>query len=154
MTDLLIPVKTCELQPGFFKLPERLTLASSHSIDRLPLKQLRDDLKQMKVAGRVTLDAVYPCARDHLSFPELLAEGLEPHKVQEVWFWGADRKNHVVDITETFALKTAALACHESQLQGHKAGDMEAWLRKVGEEKAGGKPFDLGEGFHREIMPP
>src|SRR5215475_7543872 len=42
-------------------------------------------------AGIVTQDAVYPYARDHLHFPEhVTREGLEPHKVRELWFWGAD----------------------------------------------------------------
>ena len=34
--------------------------------------------------GRVTLDAVYPYARDHLAYPEHLEDGLEPHKVREL----------------------------------------------------------------------
>jgi len=37
-------------------------------------------------AGEAALSAVFPSARDHLTFPELLAdEGLETHKVREVW---------------------------------------------------------------------
>ena len=42
------------------------------------------------VAGRVTLDAVFPYARDHLAYPEHLREGLEPHKVREVYLWGSE----------------------------------------------------------------
>ena len=41
-----------------------------------------------RITGQVVLDAVFPYARDHLSYPELLDEGLEPHKVHEVWLWG------------------------------------------------------------------
>ena len=36
-------------------------------------------------AGEATLSAVFPSARDHLTFPELLEEGFEPHKVKQVW---------------------------------------------------------------------
>nr|MBC8452985.1 PIG-L family deacetylase [Chloroflexota bacterium] len=37
-------------------------------------------------AGEAALSAVFPSARDHLTFPELFYdEGLEPHKVREVW---------------------------------------------------------------------
>ena len=36
-------------------------------------------------AGRLALDAVYPYARDRMHFPELLAEGFEPHKVRSVY---------------------------------------------------------------------
>ncbi|HUG15836.1 MAG TPA: PIG-L family deacetylase, partial [Thermomicrobiales bacterium] len=35
--------------------------------------------------GEATLAALFPSARDRLTFPELLAEGLEPHKVNEVY---------------------------------------------------------------------
>nr|MBA2448532.1 PIG-L family deacetylase [Chloroflexota bacterium] len=38
-----------------------------------------------RAAGDATLDAVYPSARDPHVFPDLLAEGLEPHKVREVY---------------------------------------------------------------------
>jgi LmbE family N-acetylglucosaminyl deacetylase len=37
-----------------------------------------------RTTARVVLDCVYPLARDHLSFPELLPDH-EPHKVREVY---------------------------------------------------------------------
>ena len=36
------------------------------------------------VTGRVALDAVFPYARDYLAYPDLIDEGLEPHKTLEV----------------------------------------------------------------------
>jgi len=36
-------------------------------------------------AGEAALSAAFPAARDRLTFPELLEEGLEPHHVREVW---------------------------------------------------------------------
>ncbi len=68
-------------------------------------------------AGRLALDAVYPYARDRLHFPELLAEGLAPHKVREVYLIGHPEPDVVVDITETMERKLAALRCHSSQLR-------------------------------------
>jgi LmbE family N-acetylglucosaminyl deacetylase len=112
------------------------------------------DHRDHRVVGRATLDAVYPCARDHLAFPDLLEEGLEPHNVREVWFWGSDHENHFIDITGTFALKVAAMNRHESQMQAFTEHEMEAWLRAVAEEKARGRPYLLAEAFHREILPP
>ena len=47
------------------------------------------------VTGRVTLDAVFPYARDHLAFPQHLEEGLEPHKVREVYLWSSEEPGHV-----------------------------------------------------------
>ena len=41
--------------------------------------------RDSRIAGQVTLDAVFPCARDHLHFEELWRdEGLEPHKTGTV----------------------------------------------------------------------
>ncbi len=68
-----------------------------------------------RVAGQATLDAVYPQARDHLSYPELLEEGLEPHKVAHVLLTNFEKQNCFVDISETFDLKLAAIDCHISQ---------------------------------------
>jgi len=112
------------------------------------------DHRDHRVVGRVTLDAVYPFARDHLSYPGLLGEGHEPHTVREVWCWGSEHENHHVDITATFARKVEALRCHASQLTGALGEGMEDWLRAVAREKAHGQPCELAEAFHREIMPP
>ncbi|MEE8362670.1 MAG: PIG-L deacetylase family protein [Dehalococcoidia bacterium] len=68
------------------------------------------------VAGRVTLDAVFPYARDHLAYPEHLAEGLEPHRVREVYLFRAEEPDTYVDVTDWFEIRTRALACHVSQV--------------------------------------
>jgi LmbE family N-acetylglucosaminyl deacetylase len=69
------------------------------------------------ICGRVTLDAVFPYARDHLAYPEHLQQGLEPHKVQEIYLWGSEEPDTFLDITETFSTKMAALYCHASQMK-------------------------------------
>ena len=68
-------------------------------------------------AGRLALDAVYPYARDRLHFPELLAEGWQPHKVREVYLMGYTESDVVVDITATMERKLTALRCHASQVK-------------------------------------
>ena len=68
------------------------------------------------VTGRVTLDAVFPYSRDHLAFPQHLEEGLEPHKVREVYLWSAEEPDTFLDITDTFDVKMKALYCHVSQV--------------------------------------
>jgi LmbE family N-acetylglucosaminyl deacetylase len=68
-------------------------------------------------AGRLALDAVYPYARDRMHFPELLAEGFQPHKVREVYLMGHAEPDVVLDITETMDRKLEALRCHASQLR-------------------------------------
>jgi LmbE family N-acetylglucosaminyl deacetylase len=103
-----------------------------------------------RIAGQVTIDAVFPYARDHLSFPELLEEGLQPHKVKEMLFWASENINYLSDITATFDLKLAALRCHESQVKSMKVSDLKDWLKKRCKDLAEGEDFDLAEAFHRE----
>lgn len=69
-----------------------------------------------RAAGQATLDAVYPLARDPLTFPELLAEGLEPHITDTVLLTNFSKHNCYVDITGTFETKIEALAAHASQM--------------------------------------
>ncbi|MGE3540124.1 MAG: PIG-L deacetylase family protein [Candidatus Tectimicrobiota bacterium] len=73
------------------------------------------------VCGRVTLDAVFPYARDHLSYPEHVQEGLEPHSVQEVYLWSSEEPDTFLDISETFSIKLDALYCHASQMKRSRA---------------------------------
>lgn len=69
------------------------------------------------ICGRVTLDAVFPYARDHLAYPEHLQAGLEPHHVREVYLWRSEEPDAFLDITATFSLKMDALYCHASQMK-------------------------------------
>jgi LmbE family N-acetylglucosaminyl deacetylase len=106
-----------------------------------------------RVIGQVTLDAVYPFARDHLAYPDLLDEGFNPHKVRELYFWGADNPNFRSDITDTFKKKVAALRCHESQVREMNKPDIEVWLREFCRKMAEGEEFKLGEAFYRIEIP-
>ena len=103
-----------------------------------------------RIAGQVTIDAVFPYARDHLAYPDLLEEDLQPHKVKEMLFWASEDINYLSDITETFDLKLEALRCHESQVKSMKVSDLENWLRQRCSDLAEGEDFDLAEAFHRE----
>ena len=101
-----------------------------------------------RITGTVTLDAIFPYARDHLSYPEHIAEGLAPHRVKEVYLWGAEEPDTYIDITETFDIKMAALNCHASQVGQY----MELLAQRVREraEKMGQKEgFPLAEAFRR-----
>lgn len=102
-----------------------------------------------RIAAQVTLDAIFPYARDHLAYPDLLEEGLSPHKVKEAWFWATEDPNYRSDITETFDIKLAALRCHKSQIGYDLAPDLEKWLRRRAKEMAKGENFELAEAFHR-----
>jgi LmbE family N-acetylglucosaminyl deacetylase len=106
-----------------------------------------------RIAGQVVLDAVFPYARDHLAYPDMLAEGLEPHKVQELLFWAAEDVNYRSDISATFALKLAALRCHASQVRELGVSNLEDWLRQRCRSMAEGESFELAESFHRVELP-
>jgi len=102
-----------------------------------------------RIAGQVVLDAIFPYARDRLAYPDLLEEGLQPHKVEEALLWGTEDSNYRSDITDTFDIKVAALRCHKSQVGGHPFSDMEKWLREWAKTMAEGEDFELAEAFHR-----
>ncbi len=68
-----------------------------------------------RATGLATVDAVYPAARDRLNFPDQVAAGHAPHKVRELYLWGANEPNFEVDITAVLDQKIAALAAHDSQ---------------------------------------
>jgi LmbE family N-acetylglucosaminyl deacetylase len=66
--------------------------------------------------GEAVTCAVYPDARNPFAHPELLAEGLEPHVVPELWLMAGPRSDVVVDTSAVIERKIAALTCHASQI--------------------------------------
>ena len=67
--------------------------------------------------GEAALAAVFPTARDRLTFPELLDEGLQPHKVREVWIVGGlDGSDYFVDVDGHLDTAITALKAHKSQV--------------------------------------
>jgi LmbE family N-acetylglucosaminyl deacetylase len=106
-------------------------------------------------AGIVATDAVYPYARDHLHFAEhITRDGLEPHKVRELWYWGMDEPNVIVDVTDSIERQIAALVRHESQMPGFNvpAGEtIGARVKKNAAALADGYGFQYGAAFRRLI---
>ena len=102
-----------------------------------------------RITGQVTLDAVFPYARDHLSYPDLMKEGFHPHKVREILFWASEDVNYRSNITATFHLKLAALRCHKSQVGHIPTQELEERLRQRHKTMAEGEDFHLAEAFHR-----
>ena len=104
-----------------------------------------------RATGDVVLDCVYPLARDHLSFPELGARGLEPHKVREVYMMWQEDSDTVIDISDTLDLKLKALACHRSQFD-----DFARWevrIRERSAELGKAKGYQYAETFRRIAIP-
>jgi LmbE family N-acetylglucosaminyl deacetylase len=122
-----------------------------HDPYRIKGFQHRDHRK----AGLTTTDAVYPFARDHLHFAEHITnEGLEPHKVRELWYWGADEPEIIVDVSESIDRQIAALVRHESQVPGFNVPPGEtigARVKKNAAELARPYSFQYGAAFRRLI---
>ena len=86
-----------------------------------------------RVAADVTLDAVFPSAETRLIFPELLDEGLEPHKVPAVFIHGSTRPDTFIDISAVLDVKLAALKEHRTQMGSWDPTQMiTAWAREQG----------------------
>lgn len=104
-----------------------------------------------RAAAEAAMDAVYPMARDRSIFPNHLAEGLETHITDELWFASFEGKgDHIVDITETFAKKTEALSRHKSQHD-----DFSEALRAIERHArtlAEGEDFEYAESFKRLVF--
>lgn len=69
-----------------------------------------------RAAGEAVLAAIFPAARNRMYFPELLAEGLEPHTVREIYMAGAQTPDVAIDVTAQMPKKIAALKAHASQV--------------------------------------
>lgn len=60
-----------------------------------------------------TYDAV-TFSQHHLDFPDQIQRGLEPHLVDEIWFFNTPNPNHTVDVTETIQTKNRAIAAYKT----------------------------------------
>lgn len=82
--------------------------------------------------GHVVLNAVTTTAGNRMFFPELLAEGLAPHKCKDLWMTSAVGPNRCVDITPYMQLKIDALCCHQMQVPDPQALDVR--LRRLNQD--------------------
>ena len=96
-------------------------------------------------SGEAALSAVFPSSRDRLTFPELLREGLEPHKVKEVWImFHGDTADKFVDVSAYMDTAVDALKAHQTQVSEEDAEvDMRQWRNSTG-KKVG---FEFAEAF-------
>ena len=99
-------------------------------------------------AGEAALAAVFPTARDHMTFPELLEEGFEPHKVAEVWIMNHPEPDHWVDVTDHVETGARALAAHVSQVGGPVEETIEM-MKRWRWKRAIGTGLQYAEGYRR-----
>ena len=116
----------------------------------LRTKNLYASHRDHRTVGSVALDCIYPLARDHMAFAELMPE-YEPHKVREVHLMQWDDADLVVDIAEVMDLKLKALACHQSQFQDFPG--LEERVRERAAALGKAKGYAFAEAFDRIVMP-
>ena len=106
--------------------------------------------RDSRIAGQVALDAVFPCARDHLHFEELWRdEGLEPHKTGTVLFWGTETPDTFIDIGSSLSSKTLAVKANKSRLAGRTEEEIDDFIHQQAKEGAGDSGATYGEAFRR-----
>lgn len=87
-----------------------------------------------RAAGIAAVDAVYPAARNPMSFPWLARAGLAPHDVRRLYLFWSNRPTAHVDVSATIGRKVDALRAHTSQIRQPEAldGRMRAWAAEEG----------------------
>lgn len=88
-----------------------------------------------RAAGEAATYAVFPSSETRPIFPELLAEGLEPHKVSELYLTLTTQPTHYVAVGDVLADKLAALRCHVTQIGAGDAAENGAlkWISALDE---------------------
>jgi LmbE family N-acetylglucosaminyl deacetylase len=98
-----------------------------------------------RAVGLSAHDAAYPSARDPHAFPDQLAEGLEPHKAGEVWYFNSEFPDLIVDISSTMDRKVESLKAHFTQVGA--SADVFDRVRDRSRELAKEQPFEFAECF-------
>ncbi len=104
-----------------------------------------------RMSGHLAIDSVFTYAWSPLHFPEQITEeGLEPHRVTELYLWGSERPDTFVDITDTVDLKAEALTKHASQMGSRDVDAMRERIRSHSLRRAelAGLPYPA-EAFRR-----
>jgi LmbE family N-acetylglucosaminyl deacetylase len=99
-------------------------------------------------AGQAALAAIYPMSQNPWDYPELLDEGLRPHKISEIYIMGAPNVNHFVDVSDVMEIKIEALLCHASQFIG-RTDEMVKIVRTRVAELGNKYGVAFAEEFHR-----
>ncbi len=104
-----------------------------------------------RAAALAVFDAIYPAARNRNFFPGLLEEGLMPHAVNRIYFFGTADPNTWIDISETIEAKIEALRAHKSQVGEFE--DLSAWVRERFGQLGKEKGVAYAEAFRQLVIP-
>ncbi len=96
-----------------------------------------------RAAGEAAFYAVFPSAETRPIFPELLEEGLEPCKVEQLYLILNAEPNLTVDVSAYHAQKLNALRAHPSQIDE----DVVQMVAQWDAQRAEGHAFQFAEQF-------
>lgn len=98
-------------------------------------------------AGLAAIEAIFPAAGNPMFFPDLLAQGYEPHSTKELWVCMVAEPDHKIEITDLIDLKIQALRQYVSQFDD--LDELEKWLRERWAQKDETGESRYYEGFKR-----
>src|SRR5579859_5220200 len=106
-----------------------------------------------RTTGHIVLDAIFPAVGNPRSYRELLAEGLQPYRVHELYLFFTEGDNTYIDVSETIDLKAKGLQCHVTQF-GPETNMLEMvrkWSEETAKEAKKKKGLDMqcAESFRR-----
>ena len=106
-----------------------------------------------RATGNIVLDAIFPATGNPRSYRELLAEGLLPYQVHELYLYFTGKENTYVDVTETIDLKAKGLQCHVTQFgpEADMLDRIRKWCAETAKEAKEKKGLDMqyAEAFRR-----
>src|SRR6266581_7651891 len=106
-----------------------------------------------RATGQIVLDAIFPAVGNPRSYRELLAEGLPPYQVHELYLFHSSQDNTFIDISETIDLKVRGLQCHVTQFgpEAKMLDRMREWAAGTAKEAKEKKGLEMqyAESFRR-----
>jgi len=103
-----------------------------------------------RACGLATLDAIFPAAGNPRAFRDLLAEGLQPHKVSAVYLFYTAHADAWIEIGEVIPRKVAGLRHHRSQIA--HLDDLDKSVREWAERTGTATGIGPAEGFRRLVL--
>ncbi len=103
-----------------------------------------------RAVGFATLDAIFPAAGNPRSYRELLSEGLDAHKINEVYLFFTASANVWIDVHGYVETKADALREHASQVK--KPDEMKTRMLEGAQKSGEPHGVEAAEGFRRVVF--